>query len=291
VTGAPVRGPCLATQDYAPAVRVIALLATYNEERFIAGCLDHLFRQGVDVFLIDNSSTDDTVAIASRYLGQGLIEIETLPRAGVYSWTPILARKEELAAELDADWFMHLDADEIRLPPRADVTLAMAFAEVSRHGYNAVNFQEFTFVPTLEEPDHDHADFQRTMRWYYPFSPGIPHQLKAWRRRVEPVDLVSTAGHAVRFSGLRMYPAAFPMRHYLFLSRPHAISKYVVRVYDPAELVQGWHRKRAGIWAETIRLPAQADLRRYVSDELLDASHPLTHHPSLGSVSHTAVSA
>ena len=57
------------------SIRVIALLASYNEERFIAG-------QGLQVYLIDNESTDNTVAIAERYAGRGLIRIETLPRAG-----------------------------------------------------------------------------------------------------------------------------------------------------------------------------------------------------------------
>src|SRR5215831_2675215 len=145
-------------------MRVVALLAAYNEERFIATCIEHLRSQAVDTYLIDNESTDETVAIASRYLNRGLIGIETVPRKGIYSWKPILRRKEELACELDADWFMHVDADEIRLPPDPVCTLADAFVEVAEQGYNAVNFFEYTFVPTKEDPDHDHADFQRTMR-------------------------------------------------------------------------------------------------------------------------------
>src|SRR3712207_8599948 len=98
-------------------MRVVAILAAYNEERFLAGCLEHLFEQGVDAYLIDNESTDRTVEIAERYLGRGLIGIENIPRAaGVFSWRPIIRRKEELAATLEADWFMHADPDEIRLP-------------------------------------------------------------------------------------------------------------------------------------------------------------------------------
>jgi hypothetical protein len=42
-------------------MRVVAILAAYNEERFIAGCLEHLIEQGVDAYLIDNESTDRTV--------------------------------------------------------------------------------------------------------------------------------------------------------------------------------------------------------------------------------------
>src|SRR5947209_3395096 len=141
-------------------MRVIALLATYNEERFVGACIEHLAGQGVDVYLIDNDSTDRTVEIAGRRLGRGVVGIERFPRAGVYSWRPLLERKAQLAAELDADWFLHVDADEIRLPPRPGMTLAEALAEVDREGYNAVNFQEFTFVPTRESPEHDHPRFQ-----------------------------------------------------------------------------------------------------------------------------------
>jgi len=67
-------------------VRVIALIAAYNEERFIAGCLEHLIAHGLNVYLIDNDSTDRTVKFAEPYLGRGLIGIEAIPRDGVYRW-------------------------------------------------------------------------------------------------------------------------------------------------------------------------------------------------------------
>jgi Glycosyl transferase family 2 len=259
--------------------RVVALLATYNEERFIAGCLEHLFQQQVDVYLIDNCSTDRTVPIARRYLGRGLIGVETFPRPGMYSWRPILERKEQLASTLDADWFMHVDADEIRLPPRSDDTLAQAFAEVEGQGYNAVNFQEFTFVPTREAPDHDHPDFRKTMRWYYPFLPSpVPNRVNAWKRPPDPVELAWSGGHQVRFEGLRVLPQSFRMRHYLFLSVPHAVRKYVEERYDPAEVEAGWHRLRAKLRPEMIRLPAEAELRPYLSDNELDPSNPRAQH-------------
>jgi glycosyltransferase involved in cell wall biosynthesis len=260
-------------------MRVIAILAAFNEERFIRPCLEHVIGQGLAVYLIDNVSTDGTVAIAERYLGRGLVGIETFPRHGMYSWRPLLSRKEELAATLDADWFVHVDADEFRLPPSTRVTLADALAAVDRDGYNAVNFLEFTFVPTQEAPDHDHPDFQRTMRWYYPLVPPLfPNRLNAWKRQAAPVELAWSGGHQVRFPGLRMYPQPFPMRHYLFLSVPHAIRKYVERRYDPAEVEAGWHRARARLRPEAIRLLGQAELKPYLSDDELDASDPRTQH-------------
>ena len=61
-------------------MRVVALLAAYNEERFIGKCLEHLIGQGIEAYLMDNSSTDGTVEVAQNYLDRGLIGIENVPR-------------------------------------------------------------------------------------------------------------------------------------------------------------------------------------------------------------------
>lgn len=259
-------------------MRAVAIVATYNEERFIAGCLEHLFRQGVEVYLIDNSSSDRTLSIAERYLGRGLIGFETLPRAGAFCLRQQLQRKEQLAATLEADWFMHVDADEIHLPPRSDRTLAQSFATVEAGGYNAVNFQEFTFIPTQEAPDHDHPEFQKSMRYYYPFLPFSPHLVRAWKRQPEAVNLRASGGHQVQFSGLRLYPESFGMRHYPLLSVQHFAEKYAARRYDPAEAGSGWHSWRTSLRPGVIRLPSQSELRPYHSDDQLDPANPRTDH-------------
>ena len=260
-------------------LRVVALIATYNERRFVEPCLEHLHEQGIDAYLIDNGSTDETVALAERRLGRGLIGIESFPRGAgdVYDWRGLLRRKEELARELDADWFVHLDPDEVRLPPSPAQTLAQALEAVDREGFNAVDFVELTFVPSREQPDHDHPDFRRTLRTYYPFAPRPQHQLKAWKASAE-VELAASAGHRVAFPGLRPWPRPFPMKHYLFLSVPHAIEKYVERRYRAEEVEAGWHGWRARLTADALRLPSEADLRVSHSDADLDPSEPRRRH-------------
>ena len=259
-------------------MRVVALIAAYNEERYMTQCLEHLFRHGVEAYLIDNESTDRTVAIAEQYLGRGLIGIETMSRARGHILREKLERKEELAFTLEAEWFMHMDADEFRLPPRPDQTLAQALAEVEAQGYNAVNFLEFVFIPTQESPNHEHTRFQETMRRYYPFMPAFPHRLNAWKRQSGRVDLASSGGHRVSFPGLKMCPQSFRMRHYHFLSVEHAVAKLVGRPYAPEELAKGWHGWRAKLRREMIRLPSQVDLREYTSDAALDPTHPRPRH-------------
>jgi glycosyltransferase involved in cell wall biosynthesis len=258
-------------------MRIIALLATYNEQRFIGNCLRHLLQQGLEVYLIDNESGDATREIAREFLGKGLLHIETFPRDGMYCWRPLLQRKARLAQELEADWFMHVDADEIRLAPPGHGTLQEAFRQVAEAGYNAVNFQEFTFTPVAESPDHDHPDYLRTLRWYYPFSPHHPHQVKAWRKTA-PIDLDSSGGHQVQFADRRIYPIDFIMKHYLFLSPAHAIEKYARKLYDPREVAVGWHGDRARLGEDQVRLPEQAQMREIADGQSLDASHPRVTH-------------
>jgi glycosyltransferase involved in cell wall biosynthesis len=254
-------------------MRAIAIIATYNEERFIQGCLEHLFEQGIEVYLIDNQSTDATASIARQYLGSGLRGIEEFPRNGTYQWRQILRRKEELALELEADWFLHLDADETPLAPRPGQTLAEGLAEADENGFNVVQFLEFTFVPTRESPDHDHPDFRSTMRWYYPFAPNELHLIRGWKNRGAPVDLKGSGGHHAYFEGWNLCPDHFRLRHYLFLSHAQACAKYVGKTYDANEVREGWHGWRATITAEEIKLPSQSRLRMSLNGLDLDPAN------------------
>lgn len=253
------------------------MLQTYNEQRFIGGCLDHLAEQGISAYLVDNESTDDTVAIAERRLGQNLIGIETLARDGHFALNSQLLRKEELALSLDADWLIHLDADEFRVSPDRGCSLAQAIAQVDEAGFNAVNFLEFIFVPTREAPDHDHPNYVQTMRSYYPVLPQFPHRLNAWKRQDGPVELTHSGGHLVRFPGLRMAPRSMYARHYLFLSVPYAARKFGPKRYAPDEVARGMHHWRARVTPSKIELPSERDLRTYVADHLLDPSNPYKH--------------
>lgn len=279
-------------------MKVIAVLASYNEERFIGACLEHYYQHGIEVFLLDNGSTDSTIEIAKTYLGKNLIDIRHIRRDGQYDWLKILREKENVVDSLDADWFMHADPDEIRFPPQDNQTLLEAIIDVDREGYNAINFMEYVFIPTGESPQHDHANFQQTMRWYYPFLPRDPHRMNLWKKRsnnwkdlrrwphevvrnrrwrVPSVDLCASGGHLVNFPGVNLYPIDFKMRHYLVLSLDHAIDKYVKKTFkeDDIENLHGW-RGRAE--EDDFILPSTSMMKPYIDDNSLDPSEPMTKH-------------
>ncbi len=252
------------------------MIQAYNEERFLPHTIRHLSEQGVGVYVIDNESSDGTLRIAEEHIGRGVIGIETMPRDGYYDQSRQCGRQEELASELDADWVMHHDADEYRVSPRRGQTLADAIREQDEAGYNAINFLEFTFMPTRESPDHDHDNYLETLRTYYPFVPNYPHRLNAWKRQDSRVDL--GGGHVVRFEGLRMSPTSLYLRHYLFLSHEQAMAKFVRRDFDPEETARGWMGWRAEVGPEHLQLPSEKQMRRYEADWLLEPSQPRRRH-------------
>lgn len=231
----------------------------------------------MDVYLIDNESTDETIELARAAAGPRLLGVETVPRDGVFDWRALLERKEAVARTIDADWVMHVDADELHLPPDGTPTLADAFAEAEAAGCNAADFAEFTFVPVAEDPDHDHPRYRETMRWYYHFGPTAPYNIRAWRRHPE-AQIAWSGGHYVRFPGLRLDPRRFRKKHYLFLSVEHAVEKYVDRRYERRAVERGWHGWRAHLRERDIRLPRAAELRLYSGDEALDTSEPRFEH-------------
>ena len=93
-------------------MRVQAFVCVYNEADILPWVSDHLIRQGIEPYVIDNWSTDGCGCYQSWLRQQ-----ERFPAAGPsdhYEWTAMLHRVEDLAAASTADWCMIYDADEIR---------------------------------------------------------------------------------------------------------------------------------------------------------------------------------
>lgn len=262
-------------------MRVVALLTVRNEELYLARCLEHLIANGVDVCVIDNGSTDSTRQLAERCLGRGVIRLETLPYDGAFALHPILKNEERLAGDIEADWFIHHDADEIRESPFAGVTLAKAIEAADAEGYNAINFDEFVFVPRSEQEHFEGRDYVTEMRSYYYFSPkGKPRRLNAWKRTGVPVDLTGSGGHRVVFRGRRVYPTGFVMRHYIALSWEHMARKYQSRRYAAEEITQlRWHGARARYDPTLVHTFDWSRMKRVERPGEWDRSDPWRAHP------------
>ena len=150
-------------------MRVVALLAIRNEENYIERCLEHLYEQAVETCLIDNGSTDRTLEIAKSFLKKGVFRIEYLPYSGIYEWKKILKFKGSLAHEINSDWFIHHDGDEIREAPSPYANLIEAIKDADEKDCNAINSDEFVFIPTSDDEEFEGKDYVREMKYYYFF--------------------------------------------------------------------------------------------------------------------------
>jgi Glycosyl transferase family 2 len=230
--------------------RVVALMSAYNEGDIISPVLSHLIENGVEVYFLDNHSTDDTVEQASRWLGRGVIRIETFPAEAAasaepppFDWGAILRRKEELANELEADWFIHYDADEIRESPWPGVSLADAIEWVDRLGYNCIDFRVVNFPPT-DDGFRRGLDPRTYFRYWEPPGEFDEVQIKAWKKGAAAISLAPFGGHQVKFRDRRVFPIRFLLRHYPIRSQEHGERKVFEerrKRFLHSERVKGWH--------------------------------------------------
>jgi glycosyltransferase involved in cell wall biosynthesis len=234
------------------AFRVVAIIAAYNEGDVIRHSIGDLIRQGVEVYLLDNCSTDNTVEEASAWLGKGLIHIERFPDDAGYPeilreefvLKEVLRRKEELATAIRADWFIHLDADEFRESPWPGLTLKEGIRVADSMGYNAIQFAVYNFKPT-DDSFLPGADVREHLKYYLPLPENAQHrQVKAWKNLGVRPTLGETAGHEVLFEGRRIFPTRFILRHYPLRNQRQAARKVFDERkprFSPAARKNGWH--------------------------------------------------
>jgi SAM-dependent methyltransferase len=224
VTGCQTLRPARSPDEF----RVAAVIHAYNEADILPEVVSHLHREGVEVDLVDNWSTDDTYRVSSMLLHEGLIaSLSRFPErpTEAFEWARQLEYTERYCAQLAADWVMHHDADEIRSSPWTGVRLADALWAVEhRYGYNAVDFTVIEFRFLTSDPDPD-PPFEQSLNWFeFGKRPGHFTQIKAWKN-VGRADLVSSGGHEAAFSGRRVFPLKFLMKHYPLRSLRQAEQK------------------------------------------------------------------
>jgi len=227
--------------------RVVALMTAYNEEDIIAASLRRLFAQGIEVYLLDNWSSDSTFEMAEQFLGRGLIGLERFPAGGAsrsYDWRELLRRVEELSRTIEADWFIHHDVDEVREPPWPGVSLRDGLYRVEREGFNCVDHILINFHP-VDDDFPPGSDFESYFK-HFEFGQTPPDyiQIKAWKNPGQSISLAASGGHEVRFDGRRVYPYKFLLKHYAIRSQRHG-EKKVLRERKPrwnaGEKSIGWH--------------------------------------------------
>lgn len=258
-----------------PDFCVIAIVAAFNEADIIEQVVADLIGQGVSVYFLDDGSTDGTVAIVEPYVGRGVLAIEHLrepvrePASHVFHWEQILLRKAQLARELDADWFMHHDADELRESPWPHLNLHDAIQRVDALGFNAIDFASLDFWP-VDDRFQPGDDVRAAFPFYADHAPYDRVQVRCWKKTAE-LDLASSGGHDAQFPGRTVFPLRFVLRHYPIRSQSHGTRKIFEERRNrflEQERARGWHVQYDDLTEGASLLRDAGALTRYDPDDV-----------------------
>lgn len=195
--------------------RVLAIIHFYNEEDILAKTIEYLLNQNVDIYLLDNWSTDVSYNIANQYRTQypKRVFLERFPDFGrndSFELYKQLERTEILAKQMNYDWFIHYDADEIRVSFWENVSLRDTIYRVDQLGYNCIENTVIDFKITSN--DNQNIFMKDT---YFDFGHRKAHfkQVKTWKR-TETIELKRSGGHIANVENPSIFPLKMLNRHY-----------------------------------------------------------------------------
>lgn len=265
-------------------VEVAAVLCVRDGGAYLENCLGHLVDNGVSYAVIDNGIDERGLeALKEPRLRRNLIDVVDLPYRGAFELEAQMAKKQVLFDSLQADWFIHLDADEIMHSYREGETLQQAIGRIDGAGATVINFDEFVFLPIDQAYEPGRAGMQ-TMLSYYFFQPKPRRLMRAHKRTaglsVRDAQGRTSAGHRLFGDKAVIASETFALRHYMFQDQEDAYGKYTGRAYSDLELARGWHGNRVGRSRDAFRFPPAERLERlpYPDSPSLQRSDPKKLH-------------
>ena len=231
-----------------PDFRVVAIMPVFNEADIIVPSLESLIQEGLDVYLLDNWSTDGTERLASRLLGRGLLEDRKVSGRWASTLYDLRSTLQEDCRDrptrFEADWIVINDADEMRCSPWPGVTLRDAIYAVDQRGFNAIDYTNIIFEPT-DDDFRDGASLGHFRHFRFgsgTLAPSENQQLEAdgrtWSTSSNP------AATKCASTGAGSFPSSFFSSTTQF-DRSDKASERVFRErkprYSDEERALGWH--------------------------------------------------
>lgn len=225
--------------------KVMAIIHCYNEKDIIKTTIEYLLKQELDIYVVDNWSNDGTYeeveTLKNNYSDR--IFLERFPedkwaeKNGLFER---LQRTEEICKEKIYDWYIHYDADEMRITPWENITLREMIYHADRNGFNII---ENTVIDFKLTNFYDENIFMKDS--YFDFGHKQTHfqQFKTWKRD-DNVRIKESGGHIAKIVQPKIYPFKILNRHYPFRSIEQAERKIFVDRRPKLEKVykeKRWH--------------------------------------------------
>jgi hypothetical protein len=261
------------------SLKVIAIIGIRNAECYLANALRHFSDNDVKFFIVDNSSEDNSkdIYLNPEFASHSLGFMNT-PFLGHFSLRQQLGIKMNVIRRMDTDWVIHADADEIMHSYLPGQSLNDAIAQADSDGYNALDFDEFVFLPVQQNYMVDVRRAQPILSYYF-FQPYAPRLMRAWKKSA-CLSNCDSGGHILTGENINLCPGKLALRHYIFMNQDHAYTKYRERRFAPDELALGMHNDRIAQPVDRFTFPPSEKLDWLADGESrsLDTSQPRKKH-------------
>lgn len=213
--------------------KLSVILATFNEEKNIKGCLDSVRQLADEIVVVDGTSTDKTVEMARKYT----------PKIITKDNPPMFHLNKQLAIEkAEGEWILYLDADERVSPELAKEITATINKSPSENGFH-IPRKNIIFGKWIENTG-----------WY------PDYQLRLFRRGKaklpckslhEQPELEGDAGKLVS-----------PLIHYNYRTVFQFVDK-LNRLYTENDKKIYLHQKKKIVWLDSLRMPVSEFTKRF----------------------------
>ena len=111
---------------------ITAIIGIRNESRYLPITIKHLIDSHIKIIIIDNGSDDNTRNVLNAFKNHINFYMQ-LPYKGYFDLTEQINIKNDIIENLDTDWVIHQDADEILESPIPNETLREGIERVSKN--------------------------------------------------------------------------------------------------------------------------------------------------------------
>lgn len=246
--------------------RACGILFCYNEEHILKENIKHYLKQGIDLVIIDNYSTDSSMDIVKvfqdspeQYPGK-IRDVIRLKTRG-YEWQKILKFAcDYMHKNLNHyEWILPIDSDAFFCSPVKDMSLLEFMDMVKKHGYNVIDGKLYEFYPTEKDNPKITSPIER-IKYYKVLDQGVHFIVKHHRIFLyhPSINFYSSSGHRCLRENRRVFDRVkFIYKHYPWVNYEQGLKKvfrdrkprYVEREKHPT-----WHGKWMGM------LPIKKDL-------------------------------
>jgi len=208
------------------ALKIGAVIPAYNEEDIIYSVVKHLVDEGIFVHVLDNESTDKTLAQLKSF-SPLQVSFSSFSSNNEFN-EQIQGDNIRKAIETylkNCDWIIKCDADEFLESPYEGVSVRQMIESADKKGFNAIGSCKFQFYPMSSESHHVAGDDVRKYynyfeRWQGNKSFGqemyhSPHDL--WKINCFKSGLkYFNPKNPEPLSAVKLFPSLFIIRHYPF---------------------------------------------------------------------------